>query len=393
MLLSLALIFMIGYLLAAVFKKLRLPELIGYLLSGMILGPYGMNVLDVSLLDIGSDIKQIALLIILTQAGLSLELDDFKKMGSKAVFMGFVPACFEITATFFLSKWLFNFNTIDALLLGTIIASASPAVIVPKMLKLMNEGYGIKKGVPQLVLTGASVDDVFNIVLFTSVLGFQANSSVSAMDFVMIPVTILLGIGLGIVMGFAVSYVFKRINTSIQIKTILVLSIGFVLLTVEPLVTNYLPFSALIAVMAMGVTLLKTYPEDAKAISHQLSRLWVGAQVLLFALVGAAVNLGYASKAGYLAIIMLVLALVVRSIGVMVCVSRSDFTRKEKIFAAIAGTPKATVQAAIGGIPLAMGLPNGEMILAISVIAILFTAPVGAMLIDLTYKKLLTQDI
>lgn len=392
MLLSLALLFIFGFLLAGFFKKLQLPELIGYLLSGMILGPYGLNVLDGSLLDINGDLKEIALLIILTQAGLSLELEDFKKMGSKAVFMSFVPATFEIFATFVLSRWLFNFSVIDALLLGTIIASASPAVIVPKMLKLMDEGYGIKKGVPQLVLTGASVDDVYNIVLFTSILGFQSSNNVSALNFVMIPVSILLGIGIGIVVGYLVSILFKRLQSSMQVKTILILSIGFVLLSIEPLVESYLPFSALIAVMAMGVTLLKRYPEDARGVSHQLSRLWTGAQVLLFGLVGAAVNLSYASKAGYLAIIMLILALVVRSIGVFVCVSRSDFNRKEKLFTALAGTPKATVQAAIGGIPLSMGLPNGEMILAISVIAILFTAPMGAILIDFTYKKLLTKD-
>lgn len=392
MLLSLAYIFILGFFLGSIFKKMNMPVLIGYLLAGILLGPYSFNLLDESLLEVGEVLKEIALLIILTQAGLSLELSDFKKMGTKAVFMSFVPACFEIAATYFLGQYLFNLSPIDSLLLGTIIASASPAVIVPRMLKLMREGYGVDKGIPQLILTGDSIDDVFNIVLFSSVLGLQSNSTISLVSFLVIPVSIVIGILVGIVIGYLISKIFSYIEDNIQVKTLLFLSVGFILLSIESTIGQFFPYSALISVMASGVTLLKINPDDAMGITNQTEKLWIGAQVLLFALVGATVNLAYMKTAGIAAIILLIGALIIRGIGIVLCVSFSDFTWKEKLFCTFTGVPKATVQAAIGGIPLAMGLASGEIILAISVISIIFTAPIGAILIDYFYPKLLTKD-
>ena len=392
MLQSLALIFIIGFSLGQVFQKLRFPSLIGYLLTGILLGPYVFNLLDGSLMEIAAELREIALLIILTQAGLSLEFNDFKKMGSKAIFMSFVPACFEITATFFISQILFGLSPVDALLLGAIIASASPAVIVPRMLRLMKENYGTKKGIPQLILTGDSVDDVFNIVVFSAVLSMNSGGTFKATDLLVIPFSTVLGILIGIVVGFVVAQIFKRLKTAIEMKTMLMLSLGFAFLAVEPYVEQFFPFSALIAVMAAGVGILRFSPKDAFQITGQLAKLWVGAQILLFALVGATVNISYASVAGPNAILMLLFSLSVRALGIFICLLGSGYNFKEKLFCMLAGIPKATVQAAIGGIPLAMGLPSGEIILAISVITILVTAPIGGFLLDNFYKKLLTHD-
>ncbi|AMC92825.1 potassium transporter [Erysipelothrix larvae] len=392
MLQSIGLIFIIGFIMQEVFQKVKIPSLVGFLWSGILLGPFGFNILDESLLNISGDLREVALLIILTQAGLSLELSDFKKMGHKAIFMSFVPACFEIFATFMVSQYLFGLSPVDALLLGAIIASASPAVIVPRMLKLMKEGYGIKKGIPQLILTGDSVDDVFNIVVFSSVLGLQGGGKLTFSQFLLIPVSILIGVAIGVGLGLIVSKLFERIKHRFEFKTLLLLSVGFLLMGVESYVESFFPFSALICVIAMGVTLLNMQPKDAVSVSNQLSKLWIGAQVLLFALVGASVNINYITFAGISAILMMIVVLCIRGVGILLSLSGSDFTLKEKLFCVLSGIPKATVQAAIGGIPLAMGIASGELILAISVIAILFTAPIGAMLLDTLYPKLLTDD-
>lgn len=393
MLLSLAYIFIIGFLLGSIAKKLNLPPLIGYLICGILLGPHAFDLLSGDFIAISGDLKEIALLIILTQAGLSLELSDLKKLGMKAVFMSFVPACFEIFGTFMFAQYFFGMSAIDALLLGTIIASASPAVNVPRMIKLIKEGYGVKKGIPQLLLAGDSIDDVFNIVLFSSVLSLQSNNDVSLMSFLMIPVSIIIGIILGALIGYITSKILKKFVESVQVQVLLILSIGFVLLALENALDGIFPFSALISIIASGVTILKMLPRQAAEISDELSKLWVAAQVLLFAIVGAQVDISYVGKAGLLAIVMLIVVLLIRSIGILLCLAFSDFTWKEKLFCTLTGIPKATVQAALGGIPLAMGVASGEMILAISVVAILFTAPIGAILIDWLHPKLLTKDI
>lgn len=393
MLYSLAILFLGGLMLGKVCERIHLPRFIGYLLIGILCGPYLLNVLSESLLTVSSDLREMALLIILMQAGLSLSLSDFKKMGIKAILMSFVPACFEICATFFLSQWLFHLSAKDALLLGAIIASASPAVIVPRMLKLIKEGYGTKKGIPQLILTGDSIDDVFNIVVFSAVLGMQTGESVSAISFLMIPVAILIGIMCGLVIGWGLSVLFARIKEIREIKLLILLSVGFMLYGIESWIDQFFPFSALICIMAAGVTIYHRLPKEAESLTHSLSKLWIVAQVLLFALVGASVDIRTISSAGLLAIGMFVMALLVRSMGIFLCLIGSGFTFKEKCFCMLTGIPKATVQAAIGGIPLAMGFASGPIILAISVVAILFTAPLGAILIDHLDTKLLTHDV
>lgn len=392
MLLSLALVLFIGMILGRIFEKTNLPSLIGYLITGIILGPYALNVLDCKVLGIASEIKEISLLIILIQAGLSLEIADFKKMGYKAILMSFVPACFEIVGTFIMAQFLFGFNPIDALLLGAIIASASPAVLVPRMLRLMKEGYGVKKGIPQLLLVGDSIDDVFNIVVFSSILGLQSSKEVSFISFAIIPLSILIGIRLGFLIGYLLSKLMLYIQEEYVKKTVILLGVGFILLAIESAVENFFPFSALICVMTVGVALLRLTPMNAIRISSNLSKMWMIAQIYLFALVGATVNFSLLIIAGAGAIVLLVIVLVIRALGILLCLIHSGFTWKEKLFCTLNGIPKATVQAAIGGIPLAMGIASGEMILAISVVAILFTAPVGAFLIDRTYKKLLTTE-
>lgn len=393
MLQSFAFIFILGILLGKIAEKLNLPALIGYLLSGIILGPFVLNLIDSQTINLASDIQEIALLIILIQAGLSLELSDFKKMGFKAVLFSFVPACFEIAATFFLAQTFLGMAPQTALLLGVIIASASPAVIIPRMLKLMKEGYGTKKGIPQLILAGDSIDDVFNIVLFSSILGMQSGEALNFMDFLSVPISIIAGIVLGAIIGYILTYIFKYLENQVELKTIVFLATGFALISISDIISTVFPFSGLISIMAAGVTLLKLLPNDADQITDNLASLWIGAQILLFSFVGLTVNLGAAKEAGIIVIVMLVLALIIRGIGITICLIGSDYNLKEKLFCTLTGIPKATVQAAIGGIPLAMGIEGGEIILAISVIAILFTAPLGAILIDSSYKKLLTKDI
>ena len=388
MLTSLALIFLFGLLLGGIFKKFHLPELTGMLLAGIILGPYVLNRLDGSLLAISADLRQIALVIILIRAGLSLELDDLKRIGRPAVFMSFVPACFEMLATIFIAPRLFNITLLEAALLAAVVASASPAVIVPRMINLMKTGYGTKKLIPQLILAGDSVDDIFNIVVFTALLGLSNGRQVSALSFAVVPVSIVTGAGAGILAGLAFSLLFKRFHMRDSAKIIVVLGVSFLLVAAEHI--TVFPFSGLLAVMTSGIILLKRLPDKAKRISAKLSKLWVGAQILLFALVGASVNIKYA--AGFSTIFMLVFVLAVRAVGILLCLIKTNLNRRERLFCTFTGVPKATVQAAIGGIPLAAGLPCGEIILAVAVVAILFTAPVGAFLLDFSYKRLLSKD-
>ena len=391
MLESLGYIFILGLTLGSIFKKLGLPSLIGMLLAGIILGPYVLNLLSEDLLNISADLREIALLIILTRAGLSLNIEDLKKMGFTTILMSFLPACFEITATFVLGQCIFGFEPIEALLLGAVIASASPAVIVPRMIRLIKEGYGVDKAIPQLILTGDSVDDVFNIVVFSAVLGMNTGEGVSIMSFLQIPLSIIIGIIFGLLLGYVVVKWCQVFVTNTTIKVVALLSLGFLLTAFENYAKQFFPFSSLITIMATGVTLYKLLPQEAEAMSQQLAKLWVVGEVLLFVLVGATVNINYITFTGFSAIIMLIVVFFVRSLGIFCALLGSGYNMKEKLFCMFTGLPKATVQAALGGIPLAYGLASGEMILAISVIAILFTAPVGAFLLDTTYKKLLNK--
>ena len=391
MLTGIAVIFIGGLILGAVFAKIKLPSLVGMLLAGMILGPRALNLIDSAVLDISADLRQLALVIILARAGLSLDIDDLKKIGRPAVMISFIPACFEMTGTILVAPWLLGVPLLDAAIMAAVVASASPAVIVPRMIRLIEEGYGADKLIPQMILAGDSVDDVFNIVVFTALVGVASGRGSSAASFAVVPVSILLGILIGVAAGFLLDIIFRHIKMRDSVKVLLLLSIAFLLLALEEFTGEKLPFSALLSVMTAGVVLLRRSPVRAAGISAKLSRLWVGAEVLLFVLVGASLNVQAAADAGLKTALMLVIILIFRACGILICLVKTNITPRERLFCTFTGIPKATVQAAIGGIPLAMGLRNGELILAVAVLTVLITAPLGAFVIDSTYKRLLNE--
>lgn len=391
MLLSLALIFIVGMSLGKICELIKLPSLVGMILTGILLGPYALNLLDSSVLDISTQLRQIALIIILARAGMNLDLSELKKVGRPAILMCFVPACFEILGTVIFAPIFFGLTTLESLVLGTVIAAVSPAVIVPRMLKLKDEGYGTKKAIPQLVMAGASVDDVFVIVLFTAFSTLAQTGELDYTSFFVIPTSIIFGILGGVIIGLALSFVFSKIHMADTSKVILMLSISFILVTVESWFTGAIGFSGLLAIMAMGLTLRSKKLEMTTRVSAKFSKLWSAAQILLFVLVGATVDISYALEAGLFAIALIAAVLIFRAVGVLVCVAKSDLNKKERVFTIISYMPKATVQAAIGGLPLAMGLDCGKIVLSVAVVSILLTAPIGAFLIDNTYKKLLQK--
>lgn len=391
MLFSLALIFLCGMILGSLFKKLKLPALLGMLLTGILLGPNFLNLLDSSILNISADLRQIALIIILTRAGLNLDIQDLKKVGRPAFFMCFIPATLEIIGMIILASYLFKLSFLDSAILGTVIAAVSPAVIVPKMLKLMEEGYGKKNSIPQLIMAGASVDDIFVIVLFTAFTGLATTGALSFAEFIKIPTSIILGLLAGAILGKILALFFEKIHLRDSNKVIILLSIAFLLVTLEKSITGVIGFSGLLAIMAMGGTIKKFRKEVAIRLSNKFSKLWIASELILFVLVGASVNINYLSSTGILAIILILGVLIFRMFGVFISLLGTPLDRKERLFSMIAYCPKATVQAAIGSIPLAMGLPCGELILSIAVLSILITAPLASFAIDLTYKKLLTK--
>ncbi len=389
MLTSLALIFLIGMSMGSIFKKLRLPSLLGMLITGIILGPHVLNLLDKSILSVSADLRQLALIIILARAGLSLDIKDLIKVGRPAILMCFIPACFEILSMIILAPKLLGVSLIDAAIIGAVVGAVSPAVIVPKMLNLMESGYGTNKSIPQMILAGASVDDVFVIVVFTSFIGLAQGEKISAASFMQIPISIILGLGGGIVIGLLLLLFFKKFHMRDSNKVIIVLSVAFLLVAVEHKLNGAIPFSGLLAVMSTGIIIQKNNKELADRMSSKFSKLWVAAELILFVLVGAAVDINYAAKAGLSAIILIIAVLMFRMLGVYCCLIKTDLSFKERIFCMIAYTPKATVQAAIGSVPLAMGLGCGQIVLTVAVIAILITAPLGAFGIDITYKTFL----
>lgn len=392
MLTSLSLVFLLGMLLSRAFQKIRLPGLLGMLLTGMILGPYALNMLDGSILGISADLRQIALIIILTRAGLSLDIQDLKKVGRPAVLMCFVPACFEIMGMILLAPRLLGISVLDAAIMGAVVGAVSPAVIVPKMLNLMEKGYGVKKSIPQLILAGASVDDVFVIVLFTAFTGLAQGGTFSPASILSIPVSIGTGIAAGGLAGILLALFFQKVHIRDSAKVVILLSISFLMIELENRLKGYLPFSGLLAVMSIGIALQKKRYEAAARLSVKYSKLWVAAEVLLFVLVGATVDISYALKAGAAAVILIFGVLIFRMAGVFFCLLGTDINRKERLFCMIAYMPKATVQAAIGGVPLAMGLGCGKIVLTVAVLAILITAPLGAFGVEQTYKRLLKSD-
>ena len=391
MLTSLALIFLVGMSLGWLVTRLRLPSLLGMLLTGILLGPYVLNLLDDSILGISADLRQLALIIILTRAGLSLNIEDLKKVGRPAVLLCFVPACFEMVGMIVLAPRLLGLSVLDAAILGAVIAAVSPAVIVPKMLRLMELGYGARNSIPQMLLAGASVDDVFVIVMFTAFTGLAQGGTVSPTTFVQIPVSIVTGIAVGLAAGIAFGAVYRRIHVRDSVKVVVLLSLSFLFVALENAVKGIVPFSGLLAVMSCGIAINRRRPELAARLSGKYNRLWVAAEVLLFVLVGATVDIGYAAAAGAAAVLVVLGALVFRMAGVFVCLLRTPLSAKERLFCMIAYTPKATVQAAIGSVPLSMGLGCGQIVLTVAVLAILITAPLGAFSIDLTYRRLLGQ--
>lgn len=389
MLFSIALMLLVGMLAGWGCKKLHLPGLLGMIFTGIVLGPFALNLIDGTILSISSELRRIALIIILTRAGLSLDINDLKKVGRPAILMCFVPACFEMTGMIILAPLLLHISYIEAAVMGAVIAAVSPAVIVPKMLKLMDEGYGVNKSVPQMILAGASVDDVFVIVMFSVFTGLAQGNGVSAVSFIRIPVSIILGILIGMAAGTILAIYFKKVHIRDTVKVIILLCISFLLVTAEDRFSDIIPFASLIAVMCIGIALQRNRKEAAVRLSVKFNKLWVCAEVILFVLVGATVNISYAISAGISAVILIFGVLLFRMAGVFVCMIKTKLNMRERLFCVISYMPKATVQAAIGGVPLSMGLACGNIVLTVAVLAIIITAPLGAFLIDLTYKRFL----
>ncbi len=388
---SLAVILLLGVLLGGLCKKLRLPALLGMLVTGILIGPYALNWIDGSILGTSAEIRKIALIIILARAGLSLNVADLKKVGRPAVLMCFVPACFEILGMLALAPALLGVSLLDAAIMGAVVGAVSPAVIVPKMLGLIEEGYGKEKSIPQMILAGASVDDVFVIVMFSVFTGMEVSGGGTFSSLLSVPVSIALGIGVGLLCGWLMGKLFTACHIRDTIKLIVFLSIAFLLVAFEDSFSSVIPFSSLVAVMCAGIMLQKTAPAAAARMAVRYNKMWVAAEILLFVLVGATVNLSYALTAGIAAILLIFGVLVFRMAGVGLCMIGTELNARERIFCMLAYMPKATVQAAIGGIPLSMGLACGDIVLTVAVLAILITAPLGAFLIDRTYKKLLTK--
>lgn len=398
MLTSLAFIFLVGLSLAAICQKVKLPRIIGMLATGILLGPHVLNVLDDSILSVSADLRQLALIIILLKAGLSLNLVDLKKVGRPAVMMSFVPASFEILAFFLLAPYILGVTRIEAAVMGAVLGAVSPAVVVPRMVQLMEEGYGTKKSIPQMILAGASCDDIYVIVLFSTFTGMAQGGSVHLMDFVNIPVSIVLGVCLGCIFGYILSRFFETAYAHEHcvrnsMKVIIVLGMSFLLMAIEMWLKGIVSVSGLLAVVSMACMLKwKCTAFVSRRLSEKFGKLWLAAEVILFVLVGAAVDIRYTLTAGPAALAMIFAALAFRAVGVFLCVSGTQLSRKERLFCVIAYLPKATVQAAIGSVPLAMGLPCGQIVLSVAVLAILITAPMGAIGMDGTYRRLLEKE-
>ena len=392
MLTGLSVVFICGIIMGKIFKTIKLPPLMGMIIAGVIIGPHALNLIDPELISISADLRQLALVIILTRAGLTLEIDDLKIIGRPALMMCFVPACFEILGTIIIAPRIFGISTIEAAVLGSVLAAVSPAVVVPWMIRIIEEGYGQARKVPQLILAGAAADDVFVIVMFTSFTAICAGGGASASSFIQVPVSIILGIAAGGAVGYVITKFFTYFEMRDAIKVVILLSISFGFVFLEDAIENIIPFSGLLAIMSTGMAIMHFNKDLAKMFSGKYNELWVGAEIFLFVLVGAEVEVSYALKAGVGAIMLLVFALMFRMTGVFTCTVKTAFTKKERLFSMLAYTPKATVQAAIGAVPLSMGLQCGQLVLTVAVLAILITAPLGAAAIEHSYKRLLQKD-
>ena len=394
---SLAFILLLGLIMAEISKRLKLPRIVGMLFTGIVLGPFVLNLLDPKILSISAELRQIALLIILIKAGLSLDLKDLKKASRPALLLSFLPASFEILGYALLAPILLKISTIDALLMGAVLSAVSPAVVVPRMSMLIDEGYGTDKAIPQMIMAGASMDDIFVIVLFTSFLGMAMGQGVDLSQFAKIPISIVLGIAIGAVFGLIASFVFEKSFSKKHLirnsmKVIIILALSFLLVAIEGLLKEKLAISSLIAVVTMAMTIrIKSVESVSARLSAKFAKLWIAAEVMLFVLVGAEVDIRYTLDAGLMAVVMIFLALAFRTIGVLIALAGTGLNKKEKLFTVFSYLPKATVQAAIGSVPLAMGLESGKIILSVAALAILITAPLGATAMDMTYKKFLEK--
>ncbi|WP_419727566.1 cation:proton antiporter [Terrisporobacter petrolearius] len=392
MLTSLAIIFLLGLLMGSIFNKLKLPSLMGMIFTGILLSPYAFNLLDDKILSISPDLRQLALVIILTRAGLSLDVKDLKKVGRPAVLMCFVPACFEILAVVMIAPKLLGVTVLESAIMGAVVAAVSPAIIVPRMINLIEQKIGKENSIPQLIMAGASVDDIFVIVLFTAFTDLAKGGDMSLSSFAQIPISIIMGILVGVLMATVLIKIFKKVHLRDSIKVIIILSVSFLLIELQNSLESIIPMSGLLAIMSMGILIKGKYEMLAVRLSNKYNKLWLAAEIVLFVLVGATVNVKYAITAGMPVVIVILFALMIRMIGVFVCLIKTKLSKKERLFCMIAYTPKATVQAAIGGMPLAMGLSCGNIVLTVAVLAILITAPFGAIGIDSTYKKLLCSN-
>lgn len=391
MLVSMSLVIFIGLLLGSLAKKWHLPSLIGLLFTGILLGPSVLNVLSDGFLALSSELRTVALIVILTRAGLSLDLADLKKVGRPAILMCFVPAVFEIIGTTLLAPSLLSISVSEALLLGSVIAAVSPAVIVPRMIHLMKQGYGQEQRIPQIILAGASVDDVFVLVLFTAFLGLNDGGTFSAIAFTRIPIAIFSGAFLGLAVGYFLVYVFNQFHIRDSIKVLVMLASAFLLMGLETALASSFPFSGMLSVMGVSLMIFRKKRPLAERLSLKFNKIWILAEIFLFVFVGASVDLSYAFSAGIAPLVLLVLVSLIRMLGVLVALLKTSLSRNEKLFCMMSYLPKATVQAAIGSIPFSMGLASGEMILTVAVLSILVTAPIGAWLIDRFYPVLLEK--
>ena len=398
MLTSLSLIFLVGLAMGAICQKLKLPRIIGMLATGIVLGPYVLDLLDPSILSISSDLRKMALIIILLKAGLSLNLEDLKKVGRPAIMMSFVPAAFEIVGYLLFAPAILGITRVEAAVMGSVLAAVSPAVVVPRMVQLMETKYGTEKAIPQMIMAGASCDDIFVIVLFTTFLSMAQGGSADIKAFANIPVSIILGIILGAIVGYLLYLFFetayaKKHYVRNSMKVIIVLGFSFLLIAIEGWLEGKIAVSGLLAVVSMACVLkMKCTAFVSKRLSEKFGKLWLAAEVILFVLVGAAVDIRYTLEAGLAAVAMIFVALIFRSFGVLLCTVKTNLSAKERAFCVIAYLPKATVQAAIGSVPFATGLPCGKIVLSVAVMAIIITAPLGAFGMDLTYKKFLTRE-
>lgn len=398
MLASLSLIILVGISTAYIFKKIKLPKIIGMISAGIILGPYVLNFLDPEILHISAELREIALIIILLRAGLSLDLNDLKKVGRPSILLSFIPAIFEMLAFLIFGPILLKISLIDSLILGAIIAAVSPAVVVPRMVDYIENNYGTKKSIPQMIIAASSSDDIFVIVLFTSFLNISKEGQVSPQTFLNIPVSIFLGVSVGMILGYLLFVFFQSFSehhSSIRnsTKLIILLAFAFGMVAIEEHLNGLVAFSALLATISMASMLKhKIKLQTSHVLSEKYGKLWLFAEIILFVLVGASVDIRYTLEIGLIGILLLVIALIFRSVGVFVSLIKTNLNFKEKLFCVIAFLPKATVQAAIGSIPLAAGLSSGKVILSIAVLSILITAPLGAISMDYTYKKLLHKD-